>query len=113
MNFAPSGGARSAPIDPPERDLTPAAMIARATALRGLLRGAQAECEAQGRIPDAVNDELIRAGFYRVIQPRLFGGYEFDAPTFCRVMMRSRAAVLRPAGGGADRGIRSSWRTFR
>src|SRR6185295_16041588 len=83
VNFAPSRPA----IAPPEPDLTPAAMIARATALRGRLRDAQAECEAQGRVSDAVNDQLIRAGFYRVIQPRLFGGYEFDAPTFCRVMM--------------------------
>ena len=87
VNFAPSGGARSAPIDPPEPDLTPAAMIARATAMRGTLRDAQAECEAQGRVSDDVNDELIRAGFYRVIQPRCFGGYEFDVPTFYRVMM--------------------------
>jgi len=62
-------------------------MIARATALRGTLRDAQAECEAQGRVSENVNGELIRAGFYRVIQPRCFGGYEFDAPTFCRVMM--------------------------
>jgi 3-hydroxy-9,10-secoandrosta-1,3,5(10)-triene-9,17-dione monooxygenase len=62
-------------------------MVARATALRGLLRSAQAECEAQSRVSDAINNELIRAGFYRVIQPRCFGGYEFDVPTFHRVMM--------------------------
>lgn len=75
------------PIAPPEPDLTPADMIARATALRGKLRAAQAECEAQGRVSDEINNELIRAGFYRVIQPRCFGGYEFDVPTFYRVMM--------------------------
>jgi 3-hydroxy-9,10-secoandrosta-1,3,5(10)-triene-9,17-dione monooxygenase len=62
-------------------------MIARASALRALLRGAQAECEAQGRVSDSVNRELIGAGFYRVIQPRCFGGYEFDVPAFLRVMM--------------------------
>jgi 3-hydroxy-9,10-secoandrosta-1,3,5(10)-triene-9,17-dione monooxygenase len=62
-------------------------MIARATALRGTLRAAQADCEAQGRVSDAINAELIRAGFYRIIQPRCFGGYEFDVPTFHRVMM--------------------------
>jgi 3-hydroxy-9,10-secoandrosta-1,3,5(10)-triene-9,17-dione monooxygenase len=76
-----------ASIDPPEPNLTPAEMIARATALRATLRAAQAECEAQGRVSDAVNAELIRAGFYRIIQPRCFGGYEFDVPTFHRVMM--------------------------
>jgi 3-hydroxy-9,10-secoandrosta-1,3,5(10)-triene-9,17-dione monooxygenase len=62
-------------------------MIARATALRGRLRGAQEQCEAAGRVSDEVNDALIRAGFYRIIQPRCFGGYEFDVPTFYRVMM--------------------------
>jgi 3-hydroxy-9,10-secoandrosta-1,3,5(10)-triene-9,17-dione monooxygenase len=30
---------------------------------------------------------LIKAGFYRVLQPRLFGGYEFDLPSYVRVMM--------------------------
>ena len=74
-------------IEPPEPDLTPSDMIARAAAMRAMLRGAQADCEAQGRVSDAVNDELIHAGFYRVVQPRCFGGYEFDVPTFYRVMM--------------------------
>ena len=76
-----------ASIAPPEPDLTPAEMIARASALRGKLRDAQAECEREGRISDAINSQLIRAGFYRVIQPRCFGGYEFDVPAFYRVMM--------------------------
>ena len=62
-------------------------MIARATALRPMLRARQADCEALGRVPDDVNAELIRAGFYRVVQPRCFGGYEFDVPTYHRVMV--------------------------
>jgi len=74
-------------ISSPEPDLTPAELIARATALRATLRAAQADCEAQGRVSEAINEKLIGAGFYRVIQPRLFGGYEFDVPTFYRVMM--------------------------
>ncbi len=76
-----------APIAPPEPDLTPADMIARASALRSTLRAAQADCEANGRVSDAINDRLIRAGFYRTIQPRCFGGYEFDVPDFYRIMM--------------------------
>jgi 3-hydroxy-9,10-secoandrosta-1,3,5(10)-triene-9,17-dione monooxygenase len=51
-----------------------------------MLRARAAECEAQGRVSDEINDQLVRAGFYRTIQPRLFGGYEFDVPTFYRVM---------------------------
>src|SRR3954451_15095469 len=74
-------------IATPEPDLTPQEMIARASGLRPLLRAKQAECEAGGNVPKDVNDELIRAGFYRVVQPRRFGGYEFDLPTFYRVMM--------------------------
>ena len=81
------GGKEELAIAPPEPSLTPAEMIARAAAMRAMLRGAQADCEAQGRVSDAVNDELIRAGFYRVVQPRCFGGYEFDVPAFYRVMM--------------------------
>ena len=87
MTRAPSQLTATAPIAPPEPSLTPADMIARATALRPLLRERQADCEAGGRVPEDVNDALIRAGFYRVIQPRCFGGYEFDVPTFHRVMM--------------------------
>jgi 3-hydroxy-9,10-secoandrosta-1,3,5(10)-triene-9,17-dione monooxygenase len=75
------------PIAAPEPQLTPEQMIQRAIELRPLLRARQAECEALGRVPDDVNAALIRAGFYRVIQPRKFGGYEFDVPTFLRVMM--------------------------
>src|SRR5262249_7274125 len=62
-------------------------MLARAVALRSLLRASQAECEASGNVPDDVNAELIRAGFYRIVQPRRFGGYEFEVPVFYRVMM--------------------------
>jgi 3-hydroxy-9,10-secoandrosta-1,3,5(10)-triene-9,17-dione monooxygenase len=74
-------------IAPPEPELTPDQMLARAVALRPLLRARQAECEVLGRVPDAVNAELVKAGFYRIVQPRRFGGYEFEVPTFYRVMM--------------------------
>jgi 3-hydroxy-9,10-secoandrosta-1,3,5(10)-triene-9,17-dione monooxygenase len=87
VNFHRLAAADFAPIAPPEPDLTPATMIERAIRLRDVLRGGQEQCEAQGRVPDHVNDQLIRAGFYRVVQPRCFGGYEFDVPTYHRVMV--------------------------
>ncbi len=31
-------------------------------------------------------DVFVKAGFYRTLQPRRFGGYEFDLPTFAKVM---------------------------
>ena len=74
-------------IQPPEPDLTPDQMLAGAKALRPTLRASQGRCEAEGRVPQDINDQLVRAGFYRIVQPRRFGGYEFDVPTFYRVMM--------------------------
>ena len=75
------------PIAPPNPNLTPEEMLRSAGDVRPLLRARQAECEAAGRVPEDVNAELIRRGFYRIIQPRRFGGYEFDIPTFYKVMM--------------------------
>jgi 3-hydroxy-9,10-secoandrosta-1,3,5(10)-triene-9,17-dione monooxygenase len=61
-------------------------MIARAVAMRPVLRERQLECERLGRLPDQTNNEFVQAGFYRIVQPRCFGGYEFDLNTFVRVM---------------------------
>jgi 3-hydroxy-9,10-secoandrosta-1,3,5(10)-triene-9,17-dione monooxygenase len=73
-------------IPVPEIDLTPQEMIRRATAMRQTLRDRQAATEEAGRILEETNDEFIKAGFYRVVQPRRFGGYEFDVQTYVRVM---------------------------
>lgn len=73
-------------IAPPEPDLTPAEMLRRAEAMRPMLRERQAGCEALGRLPEDTNTEFVKAGFYRILQPRRFGGYEFDVPTFVSVM---------------------------
>jgi len=73
-------------IPAPEAGLTPNAMIRRAISMRQTLRSRQQETETAGRILTETNDEFVRAGFYRVVQPRRFGGYEFDLPTYVRVM---------------------------
>ena len=36
-------------------------------------------------MPDETSRDFVEAGFYRILQPRRFGGYEFDLPTFTRV----------------------------
>jgi len=74
-------------IAPPEPNLTPAELLRRAEAMRPMLRERQAACEANGQVSEDTNDQFIRAGFYRILQPRRFGGYEFDLPTFIRVMI--------------------------
>jgi len=77
-----NGGA----ISVPDVNLTPQEMIRRATAMRQTLRDRQAITEAAGRILAETNDEFVKAGFYRVVQPRRFGGYEFDLATYVKVM---------------------------
>jgi 3-hydroxy-9,10-secoandrosta-1,3,5(10)-triene-9,17-dione monooxygenase len=74
-------------IQPPEPNLTPEAMIARAREMVPMLRAQQAECERAGRILPATHQQFVEAGFYRIVQPRRFGGYECDVPTFHRVMI--------------------------
>jgi 3-hydroxy-9,10-secoandrosta-1,3,5(10)-triene-9,17-dione monooxygenase len=80
-------GQSAEPIAPPEPDLTPAELLRRAEAMCPMLRERQAACEEAGRISDETNAEFIRAGFYRILQPRRFGGYEFDLPCFLKVML--------------------------
>ena len=77
------GGIRAG--DPSEPNLTPDELIDRAVRLRGKLRERQDRCEQLGRLPDATLQDYLDAGFYRVMQPRRFGGHEFDLGTFLRV----------------------------
>jgi 3-hydroxy-9,10-secoandrosta-1,3,5(10)-triene-9,17-dione monooxygenase len=60
-------------------------MIERASSLRTFLRERQQATEKAGRVLDEVQQKLVAAGFYRLLQPRRFGGYEFDLPTFAEV----------------------------
>jgi len=82
-------------------------MLRRASAMVPVLRERQAECERLGRIPQITNDEFVENGFYRILQPRRFGGYEYGMPTFARVMMEisrgcaSSGWVLALTGGHA------------
>jgi 3-hydroxy-9,10-secoandrosta-1,3,5(10)-triene-9,17-dione monooxygenase len=77
----------SARIVPPEPGLTVDELLRRADAMRPWLRERQAGCEALGELPADTNALFLAAGFYRILQPRLFGGYEFSLPDFIRVML--------------------------
>jgi len=72
-------------IPVPEPELTAEEMVRRAREMVPTLRERQAHAEEIGRLPDETSREFIEAGFYRILQPRRFGGYEFDLPTFTRV----------------------------
>src|SRR5579863_5368092 len=69
----------------PEPELTPQAMIDRAIAFQPRLRAEQDETERRGVHSEDLHHEFRKAGFYRCIQPRRFGGYEFDLKTFYRL----------------------------
>lgn len=71
----------------PEPGLTAAELIARARALRERLRAEQDENDERGTYSPALHEVFVKAGFFRITQPRLFGGYEFDLATFYRVML--------------------------
>jgi|BarGraIncu00222A_1022003.scaffolds.fasta_scaffold00482_9 3-hydroxy-9,10-secoandrosta-1,3,5(10)-triene-9,17-dione monooxygenase len=71
----------------PEPDLTPAAIIERARALRPLIREEAPAAEKRGYYSEALHSEFLKASFYRILQPRRFGGHEFDIPTFFKVMV--------------------------
>jgi len=73
-------------IQPPEPTLTAEEMLERAKGLRPVLRERQAKCEELGRLPDETNNDFLNAGFYRIVQPRCFGGYEFSITDYIRVM---------------------------
>jgi 3-hydroxy-9,10-secoandrosta-1,3,5(10)-triene-9,17-dione monooxygenase len=74
-------------IPQPEPGLTAAELIARARALREALRAQQDESDARGTYSPEMHQAFVAAGFYRITQPRLFGGYELDLTTFYRVML--------------------------
>ena len=72
---------------PPEPGLTADELIARAVALRGALREGQDAAEERGTYSPEMHQTFEKAGFYRTLQPKLYGGYEFDVPTFSRLIM--------------------------
>ncbi len=74
------------PVPAPEPELTPGEMVNRAIALRPLLNEQSAETEQRTYPSDEIHRACIDAGFYRCYVPRRYGGYEFGAPTFMRVV---------------------------
>jgi len=61
-------------------------MVERATRLRPQLLACQDECERLRTLPERTRHAFVEAGFYRILQPRRFGGYELGLDTFTRVM---------------------------
>src|SRR5271165_1595039 len=79
--------ARIHEVPVPEPDLTPETVIGRARALIPAVRDQQDEAERLGHHTAELDRQFAAAGFYRILQPRRFGGYEFGLPTFWQVML--------------------------
>jgi 3-hydroxy-9,10-secoandrosta-1,3,5(10)-triene-9,17-dione monooxygenase len=61
---------------------SPEALVASARAMIPVLKERAARAEAERRIPDATIADMQAAGFFRVLQPRRWGGYEMDPQVF-------------------------------
>jgi|WetSurMetagenome_2_1015567.scaffolds.fasta_scaffold37980_2 3-hydroxy-9,10-secoandrosta-1,3,5(10)-triene-9,17-dione monooxygenase len=81
--------ARPAParIPQPEPGLTSEALVQRARGLKDQLRAQQDEADERGWYTDEVHKALLDGGFYRIVQPKMFGGYEFDTATLMKVVI--------------------------
>ncbi|GAA3000336.1 acyl-CoA dehydrogenase family protein [Actinokineospora diospyrosa] len=82
-------GVRTDTVAPPvpEPDLTPADVVARAEAIAATLVARQAETEQHTGYAQDTHEAFARAGLYRILVPRRYGGYEFGAETFMRVCL--------------------------
>jgi len=72
--------------EPPEPGLTQDEMVARAVALRARLVAEQAATEERTYYSPEMHETFLDAGFYHLYVPRRYGGYEFDVPTYVRVV---------------------------
>jgi 3-hydroxy-9,10-secoandrosta-1,3,5(10)-triene-9,17-dione monooxygenase len=74
-------------IAPPEPQLTAEEIVARARALHERVSAKAADAEERGTYSAELQDEFVAAGFFRILQPRRFGGYEFGLDTFYPVII--------------------------
>ncbi|WP_082825870.1 flavin-dependent monooxygenase [Croceicoccus estronivorus] len=63
-------------------------LVARAEALIPTLRERADQCEAENKVPDATIADFQAAGFFKILQPKRYGGYEMDPETFYEVQMK-------------------------
>ncbi|MCY1352693.1 Flavin-dependent monooxygenase, oxygenase subunit HsaA [compost metagenome] len=64
-----------------------ARLIARAGQMIPVLAERAAQAESEARIPAETIADMQAAGFFKVLQPRRYGGYELDPQTFFRIQM--------------------------
>ncbi len=70
----------------PESQLSREDVVARSEAMIPVLRKRAEAADQQRDLPPETIRDFLDAGFYRILQPRRFGGYEMGLRTFCDVM---------------------------
>ncbi|MET8850247.1 acyl-CoA dehydrogenase family protein [Amycolatopsis sp. NPDC004625] len=82
--------ARSLPTEghpsPPEPGLTAEEVVARAARIADRVAERQQETEERGYYGLDTHNELLEGGFYRLLVPKRYGGYEFGLDTYVRVV---------------------------
>jgi alkylation response protein AidB-like acyl-CoA dehydrogenase len=70
------------------RDTRPDAeeLFARAQTIARMVGGRAQQTEADRRIADEVIAEMHRADLFRVLQPQMYGGFEYDFELFARIV---------------------------
>lgn len=63
-------------MDAPERDMTRDVMVQRSKDMIPILRDRAQRTEELRTLPEETVQDLLDAGFYRILQPGRFGGYE-------------------------------------
>jgi len=64
---------------------TAAELIERARAMIPAIRARAAQCTAERRVPMDTIREMQAAGFFRILQPKRWGGYEMEPNVFFEV----------------------------
>jgi len=70
-----------------ETDITREKIVERARDMIPVLRELAGETERRRTLATETVEDFRRAGFYRILQPRRFGGYQLGLRTFCDVMI--------------------------
>lgn len=78
--------ASASPVAPNETAYpTAEALIERARAMVPVLKARSRQCVAEREVPAQTIAEMREAGFFRILQPRRWGGYEMSPNTFFEV----------------------------
>lgn len=63
-------------------------LVARAAAMIPALRERADLCERDNKVPDQTVAEFQENGFFKILQPKRYGGFEMDPETFYAVQMK-------------------------